>query len=446
MIRILSFFITLIVVLVPLKAQNVLDIEGGDATQVGIYIKSLADGKVIANENAAIALTPASVTKAITSATALNILGPDFCFLTEVILEGKQAGKGVWDGNLVIKAVGDPTIDSPDFKMTHGFTDSIVSGLKRRGITKITGSVVIREKMPDAGPNVKWEVEDLAWPYGAGLYGFNYHGNYVKVFPNTGKTVPASGLEVELRSGDRNDMVRGIDSQRLIIWGSPKSRQTANWSLNATVPDPANVYAELLKSRLHDAGISITDRAVKTSATDKPVEVYAHLSPDLLDICRDLMKRSDNLFAEGILRALLPGETREKCLKKQEDFWASQGLKASLNVINDGSGLTRANQISPLFLGQVLEKMALSEYAREYVAFFPVAGVDGTLKSFAEKTRLKGRLALKTGSVSKVQCYAGYLLDANAHPTHVVVVMVNGFFCSRNALRKKIEEYLLRTL
>lgn len=61
------------------------------------------------------------------------------------------------------------------------------------------------------------------------------------------------------------------------------------------------------------------------------------------------------------------------------------------------------------------------------------------------KTPLKGRLALKTGSVSAVQCYAGYLLDEENKPTHVVVVMVNAFYCPRARLREAISDYLLNT-
>ena len=426
------------------NAANIFDIEGGEATTVGIYIKSLTDGQIIVDENASLALTPASVTKAVTSATALNLLGPDFRFSTPVILTGRrsESNKSIWEGNLEINASGDPTIENPDLKMNMWFTDSIIAGVKRLGITKITGTIIIKEDMSGAGPIAQWEVEDIAWPYGAGLYGFNYAGNYVRVYPNTSTTIPASNLKIEVRSADRTDLLRGVGSENLIVWTSQKNRQNPKWNVNATIPNPAAVYSNLLKSKLNAAGITISDRQANVNGS-QITSVYTHFSPKLLDICRDLMKRSDNLFAEGMLRALLPGESREKCLKKEREFWTSQGLEAKYNIINDGSGLTRANRISPIFLGSMLEKMAFSEYAEQYVDFFPVAGVDGTLKSFLEKTRLKGRLAMKTGSVSSVQTYAGYKLDSEGQPTHVVVVMVNGFFCSRAALRKKIESYLL---
>lgn len=440
-------FLTGFVYILPLisvLSANVLDIEGGEATSVGIYIKSLADDSVLVDENAELALTPASVTKVVTSATALSLLGPDFKFSTEVELVGKRsaAARTTWEGNLVINASGDPTLESPELKKP-GFTDSIISGLKRLGISRITGTVIIDEKMPGAGPIPQWEVEDIAWPYGAGLFGFNYGGNYVRLNPTTGKSVPPSSLKVEVRTADRTDMLRGVESENVIIWASKKNQQNPKWTQNVTIPNPAAVYKNLLKSRLREAGISISDKGASVAANASETKVYTHKSPALLKICRDLMKRSDNLFAEGMLRALLPGESRSKCIKREKDYWASQGVESKYTIINDGSGLTRANRISPLFLGSILEKMLESENSSRFVDFFPVAGVDGTLKSFLEKTRLKGRLALKTGSVSSVQTYAGYKLDAEGEPTHIVVIMVNGFFCPRKELRKKIEDYLL---
>ena len=58
-------------------------------------------------------------------------------------------------------------------------------------------------------------------------------------------------------------------------------------------------------------------------------------------------------------------------------------------------------------------------------------------------TRLKGALALKSGSMSGVLCYAGYKIDTSGNPTHVVVIMVNGFTCKVAEVRKAIASYLL---
>ena len=430
-------------------ADNFLEIEGGESTAVGVYIKDIATGEVVVNHNASLALTPASVTKVITSASALSLLGPDFQFATRVYLTGarSKASKAKWEGNLVISGAGDPTTGSKQFKSSAAFTDSIIARLKGLGISSISGTVVFREAMPDQGPVAQWEIEDLAWPYGAGLFAFNWAGNTVDVYPATGKSRPSSNLKVTLKTaadGDGTDLLRGVGSNELTVWGSAKNRKSKTWAVEVSVPDPDQVYASILLTRLKTSGIAITAKKAKT-AGDATTEVYTHRSPALTAICRNLMKRSDNLFAEGMLRAIKQGASRDDCIKAELEFWAEKGLDTKRLTLRDGSGLTRSNRIPATFISGVLEHMVKSDKAQDYINFFPVSGVDGTLKSFLAKTPLKGRLALKTGSMAGVQAYAGYKLDLEGHPTHVVVITVNGFFCSRAQLRKQVENLLLRT-
>lgn len=450
MIRHIFAFALALLLLAPCGASAaVLDFEGAEATSVGIYIKDLKTGRVVADRNAAVALTPASVMKALTAATALKKLGPDFRFTTRVALAGHRdtSNRRRWHGDLVIFSSGDPTVESEQFKFNRGLTDSIIGALRREGITSLSGSVVIVQNMLDQGPVPQWEVEDIAWPYGAGLYGFNFAGNCVRALPNKGETRPASGLKIKVlptRDGEGTDLLRGVASDNLIVWASVKNRRKADWSVNVTVPDPAGVYAALLLTRLHAADITTGSKPAYADRDDA-LTIYTHRSPRAADILTNLMKRSDNLFAEGMLRAIDPTGSRKDCIKAEKDYWDSRGVSTRRTLIRDGSGLTRSNRLSPLFLGSVLETMASDESADLYASFFPLAGVEGTLTSFLRKTRLKGRLALKTGSVAAVQCYAGYKLDWEGRPTHVVVIMVNGFFCPRSALRGAIEKYLLET-
>lgn len=90
--------------------------------------------------------------------------------------------------------------------------------------------------------------------------------------------------------------------------------------------------------------------------------------------------------------------------------------------------------------------MAQSDDCMTYAGLFPKAGKEGTVKRLLAGTRLAGRLAVKSGSMGGVHCYAGYLLDNAGKPSHTVVVMVNNFFCNRTQLRKSIERYLLNIL
>ncbi|MDE6301946.1 MAG: D-alanyl-D-alanine carboxypeptidase/D-alanyl-D-alanine-endopeptidase [Muribaculaceae bacterium] len=432
------------------KADNPLGIDGGEATSLGIYIAEIESGHVISDINADLALTPASVMKAVTSATALSTLGPRFTFETNVCLEGRRstADRARWEGNLVIDACGDPSLGSDEFKQYLGLSDSICARLRRLGISDITGTVVIREDMPDAGANPQWQCEDIAWPYGAGLFDFNWAGNYVRVYPATGKTIPASGLKITVKNSTdgSTDILRGVNSENLTVWASKKNAANPKWNVNASVPNPAEVYASMLKARLKSSGIKVSSRKAPTGSGAESTAVYTHRSPSLDRICKVLMKKSDNLFAEGVLRALQQGASSSKCIKTEKAFWEEKGIDTRTALIYDGSGLSRVDRLSARFLADVLREMAKSDRCGSYVECFPIAGVDGTLKSFLKDTPLQGRLVMKTGSVTGVQSYAGYMLDDNGRPTHIVVVMVNGFICPRRQLRAKIEEFLLDKL
>jgi D-alanyl-D-alanine carboxypeptidase/D-alanyl-D-alanine-endopeptidase (penicillin-binding protein 4) len=78
-----------------------------------------------------------------------------------------------------------------------------------------------------------------------------------------------------------------------------------------------------------------------------------------------------------------------------------------------------------------------------YVSFFPLAGQDGTLRNFLKGTSLDDYIALKTGSMRGVQAYAGYKLDDNYMPTHVVVIIINGFGDNRTNVKKATDKFLL---
>ncbi|MDE6286789.1 MAG: D-alanyl-D-alanine carboxypeptidase, partial [Muribaculaceae bacterium] len=140
-----------------------------------------------------------------------------------------------------------------------------------------------------------------------------------------------------------------------------------------------------------------------------------------------------------------PADSRKDVIKREKELWDARGISLKYCGILDGSGLSVGNKLTPRTLGYVLEWMARSPYGEIFPSMLPRAGVNGTMKSFMAKTPLKGRLALKTGSVSAVQCYAGYLLDDESKPTHVVVIMVNSFYCPRGRLREAISKYLLST-
>lgn len=448
-----TFVLVALTLLAPLSSfgKTVLGIEGEKSTSVGIYIKDLRTGKIIVDQESERCMTPASVTKAYTSASAMSLLDKNFRFETKVYLSGEKGETGIWNGNLVIKASGDPTLESEHFPGNQGFISQIIDALKARNISRINGDIVLERVVEDRqyaeGAIDTWCINDVPRTFGAGIFDFNWCDNYFGLYPATGNTtspVPDLKYRVWHSPWDNGlDMIRGVYSDSLIISGKGYDTNTKA-RVTTTMPYPFSTFRSRLITRLEKENISVTKKASETSGRSLLVN---HRSPVLDDILKSLMVRSDNMFAEGMLRVLgnRYGD-RNASLHAETALWKDRGLTPGYNRILDGSGLSRANAISPRFLASVLEWMAKSDMSERYVALFPIAGISGTMKSFMADTRFKGRLAFKTGSLNAVQCYAGYVIDDDKKPTHVVVIMINNFFCQRADLKQAISKFLLEKL
>lgn len=157
------------------------------------------------------------------------------------------------------------------------------------------------------------------------------------------------------------------------------------------------------------------------------------------------MVRSDNMFAEAMLRSLAPGEDIDGAVAREKQLLQRLGTDPRDVIINDGSGLARDNRVSPRFMADMLQAMARTPRAADYIGFFPKAGEEGTVRKVLKDTPLAGKLVLKSGSVRGVQCYAGYKLGDSGEPTHAVVIMVNRFTCPRAKVVAEAEKFLSET-
>lgn len=384
---------------------------GRDAASVGIYIEDLATGKAIADHNSAIALTPASILKSVTAATALHVLGKDFQFTTDFMLIGTAPDEGKAD--IVIAGSGDPSMGGRDFDSSASLPSIVADELAAIGISHITGEVRIDgEVLPEGGGVVPgWEVEDITESYGAGLFPVNWMDNYFE----SDFIIPSPG---------------DFFADELIAACSRKGIE-----IKSEYHDEESPFAE-----------PDTTAAIYQPAANDTVFLYRHRSERLEKIMDVMMEKSVNLLAEGCLRAIAPNEPPDSAIAREKALWKSRGVSLEHTRILDGSGLARGNAISARQISGILRYMAKSDACEVYASLFPKAGKEGTVKRLLAGTRLAGRLAVKSGSMGGVHCYAGYLLGSNGLPSHTVVVMVNNFFCNRTQLRKSIERYLLNTL
>jgi len=357
---------------------------------VAVMVVDLKTGKTVAEHNVDHPLIPASVTKAVTIASLINKCGIDYVYHTNVYTVG-HISDGVLYGNLLIKASGDPTINHSTGPASAEFVAEIVCALKDKKIKTIKGNVIIDQSVfsgYDTPPS--WHPGDLRQYYGTGSHGFNFEGN---------------------RQGGRS------------------------------VDNPSATFLAKFKQSAADAGINIEEGEIEKSR-EKHL-LLCHKSATMDDIMRYCMRRSDNLYAETFMRTLSmltdgKGETADGA-EYETSYWRKKHAPMDSVSLVDGSGLSRQNRMTARFLANVLLKMS---HNVDYVSFFPLAGQEGTLVRFLKNTPLDSYIALKTGSMNGVQCYAGYKLDDDYAPTHVVVVLLNGF-SNRAAIRKATENMLL---
>ncbi|MCM1077696.1 MAG: D-alanyl-D-alanine carboxypeptidase/D-alanyl-D-alanine-endopeptidase [Bacteroides sp.] len=414
-----------------------LKVPGLDTLNTAVLIRDLRFGHDVVAENIDRSLIPASVMKSVTVASMLNLADPMERFATPVFADGKIVD-GVLDGNIVVKVCGDPTIESQFFPESQGFADSISAAIRDLGVRRILGRVIIDESdFADATTPPGWMDEDIPWYYGARLQGANFRDNRFRLRYPSKKMEPfVPDLKfTQLKGGKGAKVDRKDGSETFTIRG------TGAFSDMFAMPYPFKVMQYELVSKLKSDGVTVEGKAV--SPADDRREIYVHESPTFAEIMQSLMFRSDNLMAEGMLRALTPGGTRNDAITEEKAVWSMAGISAHGVDIKDGSGLSRDNRLTARFLADVYTYMANDYFSNDYLPLFPKAGYDGTMKNFLLASPLAGRVAMKTGSMKGVQSYGGYLFDDEGRPTHVIVFMVNNFKCSRAALKKEIERLLL---
>lgn len=383
--QIISAFILLLVALAA-NAEPLLPGEIDQTAWVGVYIKDLRNGNIVAQEQADRAFIPASVQKSLPVAAALTTYGPEYQLVTPVAMQGELVD-GRLHGNIVISPSGDPTLGT-----ATGFVTNLVDSLWSKGVRRVDGRILIDgDRWPDQGFVDTWEIDDTRYEYGAGWFAFNFDHNL---------------------QGDASH----------------------------PVSNPGDVAQERILTALQHRGIEVDGGLISPTDGVEAV-VYEHRSPMLVDMCRDLMERSDNMMAEAVLRMLAPYGKRAAAIRRQDEILEGAGAKIGLKRQYDGSGLSRGNLIKPHGLGSVLEAMAGN---RAFVSTFPAAGRQGTVKKLLKGTRLEGKFVVKSGSMTGVLCYAGYKIDDDGMPTHVVVVMVNNTFKPTGQVRRALEKLFFK--
>ena len=480
-----------VLILIPLMAfgqnrvQNYIDKEMKTDSLlinavVGIYAVDPA-GREIAAWNPDMPLLTASTMKTITTGLGYEVLGPDYRFSTRVAYDGAVVN-GVLHGNLYIVGGADPTLGSRD---TIAFpVDSIfgiwAQAVKDAGIRRIDGSIVGDDRIfADENIPSSWSYGNIGYDYGSGTSGLSFCenltffdieageevGDPVRITP-VGPYVPYMTYINEAVTGPKGDgdnteyyasclMPVGKFVGTYGVDAKPRTLAQSNKFGPATC---ASEFAAFLKER----GVGckgVTD--VRTMAADFPVPSLNNLtclaetfSPELRRIVKVTNTISNNFFAETIFKmvgkTLIERETGRECdevtysqaTKAVKRYLKDRGVSTYGYTQDDGSGLSRQNYVSPRFFTNFYSMMAGSRDFREYLSSFPGPGRPGTLQNVLRKAdpELKKTIYAKSGSLSSVRCYAGYV-DSKRGLIRFAI-LVNNYDCPTSKVQPKIEGFL----
>lgn len=415
--------------------------------------------------NADMSLVPASVLKLVTTAAALEILGEKRLFRTSLQYDG-TIENNILKGNLFIVGGGDPTFGSP------ATFERWTKALKELEVDSITGSIIGDPTIfsPFTIP-LTWAWGELLLPYCAPASGLDYNGNLFQATARKarkGKFKPAPedivpeipGLVVE------NDVEEtGVAPAETFLLGYPvdhtisvqgtADKENDFFPYSGVIPDPAVVAANELKKNLALAGIGVGGQAVNIEFADSALissfqkvrqEIATAYSPSVATLVNLTNINSNNFIAEHLSKQIglskFHSGDSESGSKAILQFWKSKGIDMEGMFLFDGCGVSRYNAVTSRQLAGLLYYMTTSPSFSTFYNSLPLAGVSGTLAKYMKGTSAEGNIRAKTGSISRVKSFAGYVRTVSGKRL-LFSLLVNNFTCSGPDMVLKLEKIMV---
>ena len=390
----------------------------------------------------------ASLQKVLTTAAALDLLGPAWQWRTPVWVEG-EVRRGVLKGSVFIKGNGDP-------KLVVERLWQLLRRVQQLGIHRIDGDIVLDRSafvLPPHDPAAFDNEPHRPSNAGADALLINYRSVTYSFTPQPARQLavvsadmPLDGVRVEasvpLLKGACEDW-RGdlradfTDPARVhFAGGYPESCGERQWSVAPA--DPARYNARAIAGLWHELGGRL-DGEVREGVAPATPPTFEFTSPPLAEVVRDINKFSNNVMAQqlfltlGLTQLGIGSPEAAQAVMRQ---WLIErfGDHAAGTVLDNGSGLSRDARLTAQLLARVLQAHWAGPSMPELMSSMPVSGVDGTMRR--TRNANTGRAHLKTGSLRDVSGIAGYVLSASGR-RHVLVAVIN--HPNANAARPALE-------
>ncbi|TXL63360.1 D-alanyl-D-alanine carboxypeptidase/D-alanyl-D-alanine-endopeptidase [Cerasibacillus terrae] len=417
------------------KLDDVLADERLEGVSIGVSVQKAQDAEKIYNYHGNHHLHPASNMKLLTGAAALDVLGPDYQFPTELVTDGKLKGS-VLQGDLFLISKGNPTLLKKDL-------DQFAKKLKEKGIQKINGNLIGDDSWYD---NIRYS-QDLNWSDEYNYTGapvsaltlspdedYDTSSVIVEVFPGekqdappTVKLTPETSImkitnkakTVEANTNHSITVERQHGENHLLIEGEIplQAKQTKVWR---SVEDPTIYTLDIFKQSLEEHGIQIIGKSKiqRGKAPKKTTLLTSKQSIPLKEIMIPFMKLSNNGIGEMLVKEMgqvAHGEgSWEKGLEVMEEKAVEFGMDEDHILLRDGSGMSHKNIVTADSLTQLLYEVQDETWFPIFENAQPIAGepermVGGSLRFRMTEEPVKGNVKAKTGSLTGVNTLSGYV-------------------------------------
>lgn len=402
-------------------------------TTVSVTVRKASNGEVVYSKNPELGVTPASSLKVLTAAAALDTLGENHRFSTEVLTNG-QVAKGTLYGNLYLKGYGDPTLMKNDF-------DHFASILANRGVKRLSGNIIGDDTWFDTDRLSKGIAkEDEAYYYAAQI-------SALTLSPNTDYDAGSVIVEAKPSINGRNakvtltpatNVVRIINKSKTVPkgyrntlkiqreYGTNEIVVTGNVPVGSAgkkewiaVSNPTAYALDVFKKSLAAKGIKFvpTSKVLRGTTPDNARILLSKKSMPLKQLMIPFLKLSNNTHAEHLAKQM--GKVKygegswDAGLQVMKEYAASIGLDLSQWRFEDASGMSHANKVSSNQLTLLLQKVRNEPWYGTYLKGLPIAGgtdrfVGGTLRTRMTSWPAKGNVIAKTGTLDKVSSLSGY--------------------------------------
>lgn len=397
----------------------------------GVMVLSVTRGDTLFSANAGAPMLPASTMKLLTTAMALDRLGPDYRFSTDVLRDGPVDASGTLNGNLIIRGDGDPAFSRRFHPGAYSTpVTKLADQVARAGIKRVTGSVLGDATAFDPQTYLSgWLSRYRNAGYAARVSALSLNENvvWVTVAPTrTGKParvwlepsttlIPVRGAVRTVRGGGTVVRARNTDDGAISVGGRIGVRSAVR-RFGLVIENPARFTTGAFHAALLAKGVTVDGEARLAPTPDSAIKIGSILSPPLDQLLAVMNRESINLFAELLLRNSVRGPQRDRqgssvgAQSLLRGFFARRLGADTLGLdAHDGSGLSTLDRVSSRQMVQLLHYAHHASWGPTFHTSMPVAGKSELLRRRMKFSPADGNLHAKTGTTNNVIALAGYV-------------------------------------